>query len=468
MVLLGILVMLGWIVRSPAIVQLLPTFAPMQFNTALGFALSGTGLVVLALEQHRLAAALGALAALLGFATLIQYLTGIDLGIDELAVDAFVDVKTSHPGRMAPNTAVCFMLTGFGLSLRFLQNRWIGRKVAVVGNELTGLIVAGLALIALIGYASGTESAYGWGEFTRMALHTTIGFLIAGIALATRVWWTEGTLAGPVWIVTALYAAIIGLELYLPLGVAIGIAYLLPVLTSYWFPRPSTPYILAALSTVLVLVGTISSQVSDAPASTVLINRGLSLLGIWVTAGIIVQQRRAQKARDAAFDQIKRANEELEQFAYVASHDLKAPLRGIDNLAHWIEDDLEGIIEGEPKENLTLLRGRVHRMEMLLASLLEYSRAGRIVGSIEPVNTDDLIRETFDFVNPPETFKLVTNGPPVNFSTARHALEQVLQNLFSNAIKHHDRPEGSITVTVQALGDWLEFSVADDGPGIPA
>ncbi len=465
-VLLAITVMTGWVLRLPEIVQIVPSFAPMQFNTALIFGICGLGLISLSLGRNGLAAGFGLTASLFAAATLAQDLLGFNLGIDELFVEAFVDVKTLHPGRMAPNTAVCFILVGFGLSISYLHGSWIGRTTAMAGNELTGLLIAGLALIAIIGYLSGTEAAYGWGEFTRMAVHTSIGFLVIGVVLAMRVWLTEGTLEGPVWIVVSLYTTIIGLELYLPLGVAIGVAYLLPVLASFWFPRPSTSYVFATLSTIFVVVGAFSSEISAAETSTILINRGMSLLAIWVTTVTVVRQKETLAARNAALEEIERVNEELEQFAYVASHDLKAPLRGIDNLAHWIEDDLEEVLEGEPKQNMGLLRGRVARMETLLDSLLEYSRAGRVPGKIVPVETNKLIHETFDFVSPPETFKLVVRGDMPRFSTARAALEQVFQNLFSNAVKHHDRPEGTITVSVKRREDWFEFSVSDDGPGI--
>src|SRR6185436_1106040 len=77
--------------------------------------------------------------------------------------------------------------------------------------------------------------------------------------------------------------------------------------------------------------------------------------------------------RKEAEKQLRRSNEELEQFAYIASHDLKAPLRNIDNLAQWIADDLAAVLTDDTREKMTLLRGRVARLEMLLEDILQYS-----------------------------------------------------------------------------------------------
>jgi light-regulated signal transduction histidine kinase (bacteriophytochrome) len=75
---------------------------------------------------------------------------------------------------------------------------------------------------------------------------------------------------------------------------------------------------------------------------------------------------------------LERINAELDQFAYVVSHDLKAPLRAINNLSEWIEEDITDMLAQDNKDQFRLLRGRVHRMENLINGILSYSRAGRI------------------------------------------------------------------------------------------
>lgn len=164
---------------------------------------------------------------------------------------------------------------------------------------------------------------------------------------------------------------------------------------------------------------------------------------------------------------LARSNAELEQFAYIASHDLKAPLRGIDHLAVWIENDLGDRLEGEPKENMGLLRGRVRRLDALLNDLLSYSRATRMQTALEAVDIEDAIREAFDMVSADRAFTLSLDLEVPSIVLRRSALDQVMTNLFSNAMKHHDGEVGSVTVTLRDRGANYEFTVADDGPGIP-
>lgn len=163
---------------------------------------------------------------------------------------------------------------------------------------------------------------------------------------------------------------------------------------------------------------------------------------------------------------LEKRNAELDQFAYVASHDLKAPLRAIANLSEWIEEDLGGQLPAENQHQLTLLRNRVHRMEALINGLLEYSRVGRRERQIETVDAHQVVEEAIDFLAPPESFTFLLPDTMPTLQTNRTALNQVFTNLVSNAIKHHDRDDGQIQITAEDQGDQIEFAVIDDGPGI--
>lgn len=171
--------------------------------------------------------------------------------------------------------------------------------------------------------------------------------------------------------------------------------------------------------------------------------------------------------RKAYTEELAQRNKELDKFAYIASHDLKSSLRGIDQLATWITEDLGDAVDARATEHLRLMRTRIHRMENLLDGLLSYARAGRVEGHPKKVDTKALVTETFDLCHNHAQFKLRLEGKFPEVLTARLPLELVFRNLINNAIKQHDQPTGVIAVTVKPHGKQLEFDVADDGPGIP-
>jgi PAS domain S-box-containing protein len=159
-------------------------------------------------------------------------------------------------------------------------------------------------------------------------------------------------------------------------------------------------------------------------------------------------------------------HQELDSFAHIVSHDLKAPLRAIANLSQWIEDDLEGVLTEDTQAQMTLLRSRVDRMRATIDGLLDYARIGRTEGKTEPVAVSELVVEVIDSLAPPPTFSIAIDPNLPTLDTNRVLLFQVFANLIGNGIKHHDRLDGSIQISGRECGDLYEFVVADDGPGI--
>lgn len=174
-----------------------------------------------------------------------------------------------------------------------------------------------------------------------------------------------------------------------------------------------------------------------------------------------LEQRVAERTAE-----LERSNRDLDQFAYVASHDLKAPLRAIENLSVWIEEDAEGALPSPVQDHLAKLRNRVQRMERLLDDLLAYSRAGRIQHPPELLEIDGLIKGVLELHSIPLDFRVTVDQTAATIYTAHVPLETVLRNLIGNAIKHHDRADGHVHIRITEQAEALQICVEDDGPGI--
>ncbi len=747
---IGLLVIMGWHLHLPELFQLRADFSPMQYNTALGFVLIGTALFSIIFNQPRWTQIFSLIATLLGGLTLFQYLTQVDLGIDQLLMQHYVTTHTSNPGRMAPNTALCFLLSGAALAL-ITKHRPLESSFLVI-------IVIILSVIPLSGYVFGVESAYGWANLSRMAPHTASSFvmfslgMLAAIRDQRQMQFTRLSIHGRMAIgfaamlmitlavgltslvridsVSALTEKLerhafrvsnaalamkintiqinrsmknlvlytstqekqralediasqerafdINLQVvrgnYLgspedidslktsfqqwrlygkesvrllnegradlfsirtlndgnqmaattelmtdriirnTLGdaqmlidrsrnarkdafnlmlILLGAAVLLAIAVSLYITRSIRNQLLS-LSTSMGLLtdgntdSTIPYQddqyeighmaravnvfkgylrernllqertrliVENSPSGLLMVDRdgrigmvnrkfeqlfaysrdeilgqtmecllperyrathpgqrasffsspsargmgsdmvlfarrkdgsefpveiGLNPVdsneGTMVLASIVdVSERHAAEhaarennerlARHA--EALERTNKELDTFAYVASHDLKSPLRGIDQLATWITEDI-GETTPETQNNLRLMRVRVNRMEGLLNDLLAYSRVGRQAYNLETVSIGTLVENIFGMLSHPESIRLEVHEPMPTFVTLRVPLELVLRNLINNAIKHHNKPQGTITVSASLSEDRYTFTVADDGPGIAA
>lgn len=179
---------------------------------------------------------------------------------------------------------------------------------------------------------------------------------------------------------------------------------------------------------------------------------------------IALHQETERHAR--LLEALARSDQEIDKLAYVTAHDLKAPLRSIENLASWIEEDLGPTVRPETVEYLRLLHGRVHRMESLIDGILQVARAGRPQRPPCLVDVAGLVARVVDRIDlPPSCQIAVDPGMPV-LMTHRRELQQVFTNLITNAVKHARRPDPTIRIGSRDLGWAFELSVSDDGPGI--
>lgn len=181
----------------------------------------------------------------------------------------------------------------------------------------------------------------------------------------------------------------------------------------------------------------------------------------------ISERKRMEQALRKMNAELERSNRDLDQFAYVASHDLKAPLRAIAHLAMWIAEDAGPGLPPESQAHLAKLRNRTERMARLLDDLLAYSRAGRRQSAPEVVDTLRVVQETVDLLGFPSGFSVEVPATMPVLVTERAPLEIVFRNLIQNAYKHHeDREHGCVTISAADAGDLIAFTVTDNGPGI--
>ena len=640
--LVGLTVLVGWFTRTDALLQLHPSWVPMQLNTALGFAALGVAGALFAARRSALAP--GAFVALVGAATLAQYGFDVDLGIDELLMESHLVVETSHPGRMAPNTALCFVLLGAALA--------VGRRRGALVQALAATLAGALSGMALAGYVSGVEPAYGWGELTRMAAHTAATFVFASFSLAVSSWADEdiriggvprwlpipvGTFIAALGLIAAQVAAALdqahlverthqeaeaaGRELETDLANTVAAVIRMgerwdeprgmpeelwrPDARSYvrdqrgllalewvdgggvvrWVeplagneaavgldltfeerraealrraestrePVASRPIELvqggpgvllfvaladrggfmlgvfhpSTLASALLPLATLDDHCvairgdgttlfdngkscpkgfsstmdvafagrtwsltlsptaetvrdSRSPLPAALVGSGfalglagaaLVLFGMRarqtaveveaLNAGLVEGTRRLEEANT----ELARSNADLDDFAFIAAHDLKAPARDIWNLAGWLTEDLEGSLPEDSERHLQTLRQRSERMSGLLDDLLVYARAGREAHEPVEVELRQLVVEAAEIAAVPDSFQLEL-PPACTVHIERVPLLQVLVNLLGNAVKHHDRRDGRIAVEI-VVGEKLDLRVIDDGPGIP-
>ena len=174
------------------------------------------------------------------------------------------------------------------------------------------------------------------------------------------------------------------------------------------------------------------------------------------------RERLAQALADT-----ERSNRALDEFAHAISHDLKAPLRSVANYARWIEEDLGDELTGEPRAHMELLRTQVERMRSMISAVLAYSRSVRTRTPPKVVSTKAIVEEVIALLDPPATvtFEVAPNLP--TFTAEAAPLQQVLLNLIGNAVKHSQRPDTRVWVSARDIGYAYEFTVRDNGPGIP-
>lgn len=180
----------------------------------------------------------------------------------------------------------------------------------------------------------------------------------------------------------------------------------------------------------------------------------------------IANRKAAEQAQAQLMCELKAANEELTNFSYVVSHDLKAPLRAIGSLSTWLKDDFGDGLDQEGKEHLNLLIARVKRMDALINGILEYSRVGRVHEAKSAVDIADSIKASIELLDIPFNIQVKVETTMPTLRAAPIRMQQIFQNIIGNAVKYMDKTEGKINIGCIYEDNAWHFYIRDNGPGI--
>ena len=160
------------------------------------------------------------------------------------------------------------------------------------------------------------------------------------------------------------------------------------------------------------------------------------------------------------------ANAELKEFAYIVSHDLKAPLRAIDSLTKWIAEDYKGDLDTEGQDLIQTLKNRVITMNQLIDGILQYSRIGRVNSKSETTDLNEIIQYVWTLEKPAEHFSLNIEKPLPKIFVNYNKIQELFQKIIQNAIRFNDKEKAIIRINWSEDKDYIYIDFQDNGIGI--
>lgn len=591
---IGLGTALLWLFQPEWVLWSVPLLFQAKFNTSICMFVSSLGLWALLLRKTRVALGCALFVALLTFVILLEYIFGINIGIDELVARDQVSMG-SAPGRMSINSICCFLIFSAVILLCLPEARPDLQRVAMA--LLFGLFA--ICLVALGGYFSDVPLVYTWGSYAQLSPQSAVGFLALAIGASSHIWLHSPRHLEqmPLWVPGLYTLLVFWFDLSTPLGVAAGIAYVPLVFFALGLRAPAMVFVLAAIASILTIAGYFLSPFPAAPLWIVLLNRALSIGAVWFTALIVFISRSESLAREdserhlravvntvldglVAIDQygtiqrlnpaaqrmfgyseqevvgrnvkmlmpepyhgehdaylhnyhvtgekriigigrevearrkdgstfpielgvgetvisgrtlfvgtirdvsrrkeaereiqdyvaaLQRSNQDLDDFAYIASHDLKEPLRGLANNARFLEEDYADKLEANGRKRISRLLYLCHRMERLVDDLLYFSRLGRQEQAIREADPNRMVADIESMMESwlqENNARIVVPRPMPRIRCDVARVTEVFRNLITNGVKYNDKDEKIVEIgSFMKDGDWV-FYVKDNGIGI--
>jgi signal transduction histidine kinase len=442
---IGLLVMIGWMFDITLLKSITSNMIAMKPNAAIAFILISLILIlyhkknVLNKNLMVISKILTSIVILIGSLTLFENLSGHDLHIDQLLFQESPNAVIAYaPGRMAPLTSLVFLL--IGIALIFLD-----KKRGLIISQILAFIIGFFGLLVLTSYAYHIETQTKLEPYIYAAFHAALNFVFIAIAILflypeqgmSRLLVSEtagGRIARLLLPIAIFIAPILGF--FQALGVEIhlydaqsGTAFLVLLTT--------------AIFTTFVLIVAYMLMNSD------------------------LERQQDELVLKETLLNLERSNKELEQFAYIASHDLNEPLRMISSYTQLLERKYHDKLDKDAIDFIGFAVDGAHRMQLLIDDLLQYSRVTTKAQPLQPVDTNLLLDQTLINLQPliNEKEAEVTHDPLPTINADGIQIMQVFQNLISNAIKFCDQ-KPKIHISVKSTeNEWI-FSVKDNGIGI--
>ena len=285
----------AWHTQDETLHTRLPQAFAIMYNSVLMFLLLAIGILLLVCTSLDMAVLFIAL-AVTGLATLsvLQDLTGLSFGIDQLFMPDWVHPHVDHPGRMTPNSAVAFILSGICMVLSVLEKREHTLRWRTILSDALGFVVFGIGAVALLGHIEGIQAAPDWRALVHMSHQSAFCNILMGLCFLSLGWQRDNEQVSyiPLWTSAFFCLIVLLIDLVTPSGITAGIAYVPLVFCSLWFTQPRTTYLFATIATALSIFGYLSTPQEELIPVISFANRIMSVATIWFIAALVYMLRR--------------------------------------------------------------------------------------------------------------------------------------------------------------------------------